>query len=66
MWNPSGIEGLPESMRYLHHVVLDFYGKLEEDMEREGRSGCGLFAKKSVLLNTYIHNYFKSTKLISN
>jgi alpha-humulene/beta-caryophyllene synthase len=63
MWNPSGIEGLPESMRYLHHVVLDFYGKLEEDMEREGRSGCGLFAKKSMIVTAKA--YLQEAKWLS-
>ncbi|KAG7564983.1 Isoprenoid synthase domain superfamily [Arabidopsis suecica] len=63
MWNPSGIEGLPESMKYLHHVVLDFYGKLEEDMEREGRSGCGLLAKKSMIVTAKA--YFQEAKWLS-
>lgn len=44
-WNPSGIEGLPESMRYLHRVVLEFFNKLEEEVEK---TGCGIYPKKSV------------------
>ncbi|KAL1217279.1 Alpha-humulene/(-)-(E)-beta-caryophyllene synthase [Cardamine amara subsp. amara] len=46
-WNPSGIEGLPESMKYIHCVVLEFFDKLEEEMEKEGRPGYGIYAKKS-------------------
>lgn len=47
-WNPNGIEGIPESMKYLHRVVLDFFDKLEEEMEKEGRPGCGIYARNSV------------------
>ncbi|EOA25478.1 hypothetical protein CARUB_v10018817mg [Capsella rubella] len=47
-WNPSGIEGLPESMKYIHRVVLEFFDKLEKDMEKEGRPGYGLYAKQSM------------------
>ncbi|VVB05038.1 unnamed protein product [Arabis nemorensis] len=38
-WNPSGIDGLPESMKYLHHVVLDFFDKVEDELEKEERPG---------------------------
>ncbi|XP_010412653.1 PREDICTED: alpha-humulene/(-)-(E)-beta-caryophyllene synthase-like [Camelina sativa] len=62
-WNPSGMEGLPESMKYLHQVVLDFYGKLEDEMEREGRSGCGFFAKQSMIVTAKA--YLQEAKWLS-
>ncbi|XP_006293315.2 alpha-humulene/(-)-(E)-beta-caryophyllene synthase isoform X2 [Capsella rubella] len=63
MWNPSGMEGLPESMKYLHQVLLDFYGKIEEEMEREGRPGCGLFAKQSMIVTAKA--YLQEAKWLS-
>ncbi|XP_010480293.1 PREDICTED: alpha-humulene/(-)-(E)-beta-caryophyllene synthase-like [Camelina sativa] len=48
-WNSSGIEGLPESMKYLHHVVLDFFDKLGEETEKERRPGCITYAKRSMM-----------------
>ncbi|CAH2064754.1 unnamed protein product [Thlaspi arvense] len=62
-WNPSGTEGLPENMRYLHHVVLNFFDKLDEDMEKEGKSGCGLYAKKSMMVNA--RAYLREAKWLS-
>lgn len=47
-WNPCGIEELPENMRYLHRIVLEFFDNVEHEMEKEGKSGFVIFAKKAV------------------
>lgn len=35
-------------MKFIYHATVDFYDKLEEELEKEGRSGCGFHLKKSV------------------
>lgn len=39
---------IPESMKYVYRIMVDFYEKLEEEFVNEGRSGCGFHLKKAV------------------
>ncbi|KAF3574306.1 hypothetical protein F2Q69_00060842 [Brassica cretica] len=32
--------------KYMHPIMVDFYDKLEEEIENQGRSGCGFHLKK--------------------
>ncbi|XP_010545915.1 PREDICTED: alpha-humulene/(-)-(E)-beta-caryophyllene synthase-like [Tarenaya hassleriana] len=59
-WDRTAAEGLPDSMKYLHHVILDFYDKIEEEMDKETRLGCGFHAKKSFILTA--KGYHKEAK----
>ncbi|XP_010421205.1 PREDICTED: alpha-humulene/(-)-(E)-beta-caryophyllene synthase-like [Camelina sativa] len=47
-WLPAAPNGIPDSMKYIYHATVDFYDKLEEELEKEGRSGCGFHLKKSL------------------
>lgn len=47
-WLPSPPDMIPESMKYVYRIMVDFYDKLEEELEKEGRSGCDFHLKKSV------------------
>ncbi|KFK27691.1 hypothetical protein AALP_AA8G415900 [Arabis alpina] len=47
-WLPDAPNGIPESMKYIYRVTVDFYDKLEEELEKEGRSNCGFYLKKSL------------------
>ncbi|KAF2565304.1 hypothetical protein F2Q68_00025521 [Brassica cretica] len=40
--------GIPDSMKHLYRVIIDFYDKLEDKLEKQGRSGCGFHLKKSL------------------
>jgi len=52
-------------MKFIYNVTVDFYDKLDEELEKEGRSGCGFHLKKSVktkrinlkhIISLYIQN----------
>ncbi|CAA7056029.1 unnamed protein product [Microthlaspi erraticum] len=62
-WNFCGIEELPDNMRYLHSVVLEFFDKLEEEMEKEGKSGCAIFAKKGIMVSA--KSYLQEAKWLN-
>ena len=47
-WLPAPPNMIPESIKYVYRIMVDFYDKLEEELENEGRSGCGFHLKKSV------------------
>ncbi|XP_010546417.1 PREDICTED: alpha-humulene/(-)-(E)-beta-caryophyllene synthase-like [Tarenaya hassleriana] len=47
-WLPTAPEELPDNMKYFYSILVDYYDKLEEEMEKEGRSGCGFHVKKSI------------------
>ncbi|EOA20336.1 hypothetical protein CARUB_v10000642mg [Capsella rubella] len=47
-WLPAAPNGIPDSMKYIYRATMDFYDKLEEELEKEGRSGCGFHLKKSL------------------
>ncbi|CAA7023388.1 unnamed protein product [Microthlaspi erraticum] len=59
-WLPVAPDGIPESMKYIYRITVDFYDKLEEGLEKEGRSGCGFHLKKS--LKTTAHGYMQEAK----
>lgn len=46
-WLPEAPTGI-HSMKHLYRVTIDFYDKLEEELEMQGKSGCGSHLKKSV------------------
>lgn len=57
-WLPAAPNGLPESMKHIYRITVDFYDKLEEKLEKEGRSGCGFHLKESVKTKIMINlNY---------
>ncbi|VYS67741.1 unnamed protein product [Arabidopsis thaliana] len=39
---------IPDSMKFIYNVTVEFYDKLDEELEKEGRSGCGFHLKKSL------------------
>ncbi|KAJ0260151.1 Terpene synthase [Hirschfeldia incana] len=43
--HPTSLEGLPESIKYFHHITFEFFDKLEKEMDKEGRPECGHYAK---------------------
>ncbi|XP_010557839.1 PREDICTED: alpha-humulene/(-)-(E)-beta-caryophyllene synthase-like [Tarenaya hassleriana] len=45
-WLPAAPHVLPDSMKHVYHIMIDFYDKMEKEMEEEGRSGCGFYLKK--------------------
>ncbi|XP_009124599.1 alpha-humulene/(-)-(E)-beta-caryophyllene synthase isoform X12 [Brassica rapa] len=47
-WLPEAPNGIPDSMKHLYRTIIDFYDKLEDELEKQGRSGCGLHLKKSL------------------
>ncbi|KAJ0248666.1 Alpha-humulene/(-)-(E)-beta-caryophyllene synthase [Hirschfeldia incana] len=59
-WLPAPPNTLPESMKYMYRIMVDFYDKLEEELEKEGRSGCGFHLKKS--LKTTANGYMEEAK----
>ncbi|KAJ0260153.1 Terpene synthase [Hirschfeldia incana] len=46
--HPTSLEGLPESIKYFHHITFEFFDKLEKEMDKEGRPECGHYAKNAV------------------
>ncbi|CAH2035901.1 unnamed protein product [Thlaspi arvense] len=36
-WLPVSPNGIPESMKHIYRLTVDFYNKLEEELEKEGR-----------------------------
>ncbi|XP_024006326.1 alpha-humulene/(-)-(E)-beta-caryophyllene synthase isoform X1 [Eutrema salsugineum] len=56
--------GIPESMKHIYRVTVGFYDKLEEELEKEGRSGCGFHLKKS--LKTTANGYMQEAKWLKN
>ncbi|CAF2088729.1 unnamed protein product [Brassica napus] len=59
-WLPSPPDMIPESMKYVYRIMVDFYDKLEEELEKEGRSGCDFHLKKS--LKTTANGYMQEAK----
>ncbi|XP_010545918.1 PREDICTED: alpha-humulene/(-)-(E)-beta-caryophyllene synthase-like [Tarenaya hassleriana] len=47
-WLPTAPEGLPDNMKCFYSILVDFYDKLEEEIEKDGRPGCGFHLKKSI------------------
>nr|VDD08778.1 unnamed protein product [Brassica oleracea] len=47
-WLPEAPNGIPDSMKHLYRVIIDFYDKLEDKLEKQGRSGCSFHLKKSL------------------
>ncbi|CAH8361308.1 unnamed protein product [Eruca vesicaria subsp. sativa] len=59
-WLPTPPNMIPESMKYVYRIMVDFYDKLEEELENEGRSGCGFHLKKA--LKTTANGYMQEAK----
>ncbi|CAN7024638.1 unnamed protein product [Brassica rapa subsp. trilocularis] len=59
-WLPAPPNMIPESMKYVYRIMVDFYEKLDEEFENEGRSGCGFHLKKS--LKTTANGYMQEAK----
>ncbi|KAJ4889417.1 Alpha-humulene/(-)-(E)-beta-caryophyllene synthase [Raphanus sativus] len=59
-WLPNPPNMIPESMKVVYRVTVDFYDKLEEELEKEGRSGCDFHLKKS--LKTTANGYMREAK----
>ncbi|KAJ4866994.1 Alpha-humulene/(-)-(E)-beta-caryophyllene synthase [Raphanus sativus] len=59
-WLPAPPNMIPESMKYVYRITVDFYDKLEEELENEGRSGCGFHLKKA--LKTTANGYMREAK----
>ncbi|CAN7078497.1 unnamed protein product, partial [Brassica oleracea var. botrytis] len=59
-WLPAPPNMIPESIKYVYRIMVDFYDKLEEELENEGRSGCGFHLKKS--LKTTANGYMREAK----
>uniref|UniRef100_M4FGX6 Terpene synthase metal-binding domain-containing protein n=1 Tax=Brassica campestris TaxID=3711 RepID=M4FGX6_BRACM len=47
-------------MKHLYRVTIDFYDKLEEELEMQGKSGCGSHFKKS--LKSTANGYMQEAK----
>ncbi|CAN6835996.1 unnamed protein product, partial [Brassica oleracea] len=59
MWLPEAPTGI-HSMKHLYRVTIDFYDKLEEELEMQGKSGCGSHLKKS--LKSTANGYMQEAK----
>ncbi|WZY86951.1 hypothetical protein YC2023_033335 [Brassica napus] len=59
-WLPEAPKGIPDSMKHLYRVTIDFYDKLEEELEMQGKSGCGSHFKKS--LKSTANGYMQEAK----
>ncbi|KAF3558984.1 hypothetical protein F2Q69_00013354 [Brassica cretica] len=59
MWLPEAPKGI-HSMKHLYRVTIDFYDKLEEELEMQGKSGCGSHLKKS--LKSTANGYMQEAK----
>ncbi|KAG2239622.1 hypothetical protein Bca52824_091580 [Brassica carinata] len=59
-WLPAPPNMIPESMKYVYRIMVDFYEKLEEEFVNEGRSGCGFHLKKA--LKTMANGYMQEAK----
>ncbi|KAL0729015.1 hypothetical protein Bca4012_025108 [Brassica carinata] len=59
-WLPEAPTGIPDSMKHFYRVIVDFYEKLEQDLEKEGRPGCGFHLKKS--LKATANGYMQEAK----
>ncbi|WZZ51154.1 hypothetical protein YC2023_051261 [Brassica napus] len=58
-WLPEAPTGI-HSMKHLYRVTIDFYDKLEEELEMQGKSGCGSHLKKS--LKSTANGYMQEAK----
>ncbi|KAF8089988.1 hypothetical protein N665_0493s0043 [Sinapis alba] len=59
-WLPAPPNTIPESMKYVYLITVDFFEKLEEELENDGRSGCGFHLKKA--LKTTANGYMQEAK----
>ncbi|CAH8390028.1 unnamed protein product [Eruca vesicaria subsp. sativa] len=59
-WLPEAPTEIPDSMKHFYRVIVDFYEKLELELEKEGRSGCGFHLKKS--LKATANGYMQEAK----
>ncbi|KAH0868911.1 LOW QUALITY PROTEIN: hypothetical protein HID58_075933, partial [Brassica napus] len=58
-WLPAPPNMIPESIKYVYRIMISMI-KLEEELENEGRSGCGFHLKKS--LKTTANGYMREAK----
>ncbi|KAK7312993.1 hypothetical protein VNO77_37305 [Canavalia gladiata] len=63
-WDISCINFLPEYMKFCYQALLDVFKEIEQEMDKEGRSFCTIYAKNE--MKRLVQAYFAEAKWLNN
>ncbi|KAJ1441933.1 Terpenoid cyclases/protein prenyltransferase alpha-alpha toroid [Sesbania bispinosa] len=59
-WDKNCMDFLPEYMKFCYNALLDVYEEIEQEMAKEGRAFCVIYAKKEMI--RLVQSYFAEAK----
>ncbi|KAK7262668.1 hypothetical protein RJT34_30243 [Clitoria ternatea] len=63
-WDISCMDSLPEYMKFCYQALLDVFKEIEQEMDKEGRAFCVIYAKNE--MKRLVRAYFTEAEWLNN